>query len=53
MRTTDDHLIATLGLRDVIIVHTDDATLVADAAQSERIKEILTELERQNRQEYL
>ena len=53
IRTTDDHLIATLGLRNVIIVHTHDATLVADAAQSERIKEILSELELQNRQEYL
>ncbi len=53
IRTTDDHLIATLGLRNVIIVHTGDATLVADAAQSERIKEILSQLEKQNRQEYL
>ncbi len=53
VRTTDDHLIATLGLRNLIIVHTGDATLVADAAQSERIKEILDQLEKQNRREYL
>ena len=53
IRTTDDHLIATLGLRNVIIVHTGDATLVADAAQSERIKEILAQLEKQDRQGYL
>lgn len=53
VRTTDDHLVATLGLRNVIIVHTDDATLVADAAQSERIKEILQQLEKQDRREYL
>ena len=53
IRTTDDHLIATLGLRNVIIVHTGDATLVADAAQSERIKEILSQLEKQDRQAYL
>jgi len=53
IRTTDDHLIATLGLRNVIIVHTGDATLVADAAQSERIKEILGQLEKQDRQAYL
>ena len=45
IRTTDDHLIATLGLRNMIIVHTSDATLVVDAAQSERIKEILSQLE--------
>jgi mannose-1-phosphate guanylyltransferase len=53
IRTTDDHLIATLGLRNMIIVHTCDATLVVDAAQSERIKEILSQLEKQDRQEYL
>lgn len=53
IRTTNDHLIATLGLRNMIIVHTSDATLVVDAAQSERIKEILSQLEKQERQEYL
>jgi len=53
IRTSKDHLVATLGLRNLIIVHTPDATLVADAAQSERIKEVLGQLEKQNRKEYL
>jgi mannose-1-phosphate guanylyltransferase len=53
VRTTDDHLVATLGLRNLIIVHTEDATLVADASQSERIKEVLTQLEKQDLQSYL
>ena len=53
VRTTSDHLVATLGLRNVIIVHTPDATLVADAAQSERIKDVLAELERQQRTDVL
>ncbi len=53
VRTTDDHLVATLGLRNLIIVHTPDATLVADAAQSERIKEVLGQLDKQGRKEYL
>ncbi len=53
IRTTNDHLVATLGLRNLIIVHTQDATLVADAAQSERIKEVLNQLDKQNRKEYL
>jgi mannose-1-phosphate guanylyltransferase len=44
VRTTNDHLVATLGLRDLIIVHTPDATLVADASQSERIREVLEQL---------
>jgi hypothetical protein len=37
----------------LIIVHTKDATLVADAAQSERIKEVLAQLQKQNRSEYI
>ena len=53
IRTTNDHLVATLGLRNLIIVHTPDATLVADAAQSERIREVLSHLEKQDRTEYL
>lgn len=53
IRTTDDHLVATLGLRNLIIVHTPDATLVADAAQSERIREVLSQLEKQDRKEFL
>ena len=53
VRTAEDHLIATLGLRNVIIVHTEDVTLVADVNQSERIKEILTKLESENHRQYL
>ncbi|MFO0979490.1 MAG: hypothetical protein U0996_24005 [Planctomycetaceae bacterium] len=53
VRTTSDHLVATLGLRNLVIVHTEDATLVADAAQSERIREVLTQLEKQGRKSFL
>ncbi|MEZ6131709.1 MAG: mannose-1-phosphate guanylyltransferase [Planctomycetaceae bacterium] len=47
VRTTGDHLIATIGLDDLIIVHTDDATLVARKQDSERIKDLLQEIHRQ------
>ena len=53
VRTSGDHLVATLGLRNLIIVHTDDATLVADAGQSERIKELLVALEKQDLKRFL
>ena len=53
VRSTEGHLIATLGLRNLIIVHTANATLVADASESERIKEVLCKLEKQGHQEYL
>ncbi|MFM7869173.1 MAG: mannose-1-phosphate guanyltransferase, partial [Planctomycetaceae bacterium] len=53
IRTSSDHLVATLGLRNLIIVHTPDATLVADAAQSERIKQLLDLLTEQQLQRYM
>ncbi|MCA9057726.1 MAG: mannose-1-phosphate guanylyltransferase [Planctomycetaceae bacterium] len=45
IRTTDRHLVATLGVQDLIIVHTDDATLIAHRNDSEQIREILSQLE--------
>jgi len=47
VRTTDDHLVATLGIEDCIIVHTADATLVARRDDSERVKELLELLKEQ------
>lgn len=34
------HLIATIGCKDVVIVHTDKATLVCNAADVQRVKEL-------------
>ncbi|MCR9201326.1 MAG: sugar phosphate nucleotidyltransferase [Planctomycetaceae bacterium] len=53
VRTTDDHLVATLGVDDLIIVHTPDATLVARRDDSERIKQILAELKERGADQYL
>lgn len=53
VRTTDNHLVATLGVEDLIIVHTEDATLVAHRDDSERIKQILEELKRKGKDTYL
>ena len=53
VRTTDDHLVAALGVEDLIIVHTDDATLVARRQDSERIRDLLEEVKRQKRDQYL
>jgi mannose-1-phosphate guanylyltransferase len=35
-----DHLIAVVGSSDLIVVHTDDVTLVCPAEQAERVKEL-------------
>lgn len=34
------HLVATVGCRDLIVVHTADATLVCNAADAERVKDL-------------
>lgn len=35
-----DHLVATIGVKDLIVVHTDDATLICDAKSAQRVKEL-------------
>ena len=41
VRTSGDHLIVTLGLRDCLIVHTPDATLVANKHDEESIRKVV------------
>ena len=43
----------TLGLKDTIVVHTPDATLVADKSQEEAIREVVKALEERGWREYL
>jgi mannose-1-phosphate guanylyltransferase len=44
IRTTDSHLVATLGVEDLIIVHTPDATFVASKSNENAIRDLVTEL---------
>ncbi len=53
VRTTGDHLVATLGVSDLIVVHTPDATLVASKHDEEAIRELVKELERRGWKEFL
>lgn len=53
IRGTDDHLIATFGVKDLIIVHTPTATLVADRRDENSIKALTAEIERRGLKEYL
>lgn len=41
VRTTDDHLVVTLGLKNALVVHTPDATFVADKNDEESIRKIV------------
>jgi mannose-1-phosphate guanylyltransferase len=45
VRTSDDHLVVTLGLQNMIVVHTPDVTLVAAKQDEEAIRQIVKQLE--------
>jgi len=43
--STDDHLVAVLGVKDLIVVHTPDATLVCPKGKAQEIKSLLKRCE--------
>ncbi len=45
VRSDGDHLVVTLGVKDCIIVHTPNATLVADKHSEEQIRQVVKQLE--------
>lgn len=45
-------LVAAVGLRDVVIVETKDAVLVADKAQVQEVKQVVEQLKRNKRDEH-
>lgn len=53
VRTDPDHLVVTIGMKDVIVVHTKDATLVAPKHQEERVREVVKQLQELGLREYL
>ncbi len=53
VRSTDDHLVVTLGVNDTIVVHTPDATLVASKHEEEAIREVVKGLQERKMDEYL
>lgn len=53
VRGGQDHLIVTVGLKDCIVVHTANATLVADKHHEEAIRKVVELLQQQGWEEYL
>jgi mannose-1-phosphate guanylyltransferase len=49
----EDHLIAAIGIKDCIIVHTPDATLVAKKDNPEAVKELVALIEKSGYGQYL
>ena len=50
---TEGHVIATVGLSDMIVVHTPDATLVCPKERAEEVRRIVQQLGADGLQEYL
>jgi mannose-1-phosphate guanylyltransferase len=53
VRTDDKHLVVTVGLHDCLVVHTPEATLVANKHDEEAIREIVKQLESRGWTDYL
>jgi mannose-1-phosphate guanylyltransferase len=53
VRGPDDHLIVTLGVSDLIVVHTPDATLVANKHDEESIRQLVKLIAERGWQQYL
>lgn len=53
IRSAGDHLIVTLGIHDCIVVHTPDATLVANKHDEEAIRELVKMIADRGWQQYL
>ncbi|HVA45225.1 MAG TPA: mannose-1-phosphate guanylyltransferase [Pirellulales bacterium] len=53
VRGPADHLIVTLGLKDCVVVHTPDATLVANKHDEESIRQVVKLLQEKGWKEYL
>lgn len=50
---TQDKLVATIGVNNLMIINTPDAVLVADKSQAQQVKKVITQIEQQNRTEHL
>jgi mannose-1-phosphate guanylyltransferase len=53
VRADDHHLVVTVGLKDCLVVHTPEATLVANKHDEESIREVVKMLESRGWKEYL
>ena len=53
IRSGEDHLVVTVGLKDCLVVHTPDATLVANKHDEESVRQVVKELESRGWTEYL
>ncbi len=48
-----DHLVAAIGVEDLIIVHSADATLICRRQDAQRIKDMVEQVRRENQERYM
>jgi len=48
-----DHLIAAIGVKDMVVAHSKDATLICPADQTHRLKELLENIENKTGEQFL
>lgn len=48
-----DHLVATVGLRDTIVVHTADVTMVCPKSEAERVKDLVVHVRESHGERYV
>jgi len=46
------HLVTTIGISDMIIVHTRDATLVCPKSEAQRVKELVARVREKHGERY-
>ncbi len=51
--SSSDRLIATIGLQDMIVIDTDDATLICPMDRAEEVKQLVEKLKKDKRDSYL
>jgi mannose-1-phosphate guanylyltransferase len=49
----EDHVVATLGIDDLIVVHTPDATLICPKSRAEEVRKIVKQLEERGLERFL
>ena len=53
IRSEKDHLVVTVGLDNVIVVHTEDATLIVHKQQEESVRQVVERLKEEGWDQYL
>ncbi|MGE5193968.1 MAG: mannose-1-phosphate guanylyltransferase [Deltaproteobacteria bacterium] len=53
IRSTPDHLLATIGLKDLVVVHTPDATLIAPKGDEAAIRKLVALLKERGYERFL